>query len=107
MKYKGYEAVVEYDDENRIFHGEVLGLQDVITFQGSSVDDLEKEFRISLDEYLRFCAEVGKKPEKPYSGKLPLRLSPDLHARVALKAKRENTSINKWINKTLDHATRM
>ena len=107
MKYKGYEAVVEYDDENRIFHGEVLGLQDVITFQGSSVDDLEKEFRTSLDEYLRFCAEVGKKPEKPYSGKLPLRLSPDLHARVASKAKRENTSINKWITKTLDHATRM
>ena len=84
----------------------MIGLQDVVTFQGTSVDQLEKEFRVSVDEYLRFCAEVGKVPEKPFSGKLPLRVSPDLHARIAAQAKREKTSINKWIGKTLDQVIR-
>jgi predicted HicB family RNase H-like nuclease len=104
MKYKGYEAHIEFDEEGMLFHGEVIGLQDVITFQGTCVEELDREFHTSLDEYLKFCTEVGKLPEKPYSGKLPLRLSPDLHARIALQAKKEDTSINKWISKTLDHA---
>lgn len=106
MKYKGYEAQIEFDDDARIFHGEVIGLQDVVTFQGTCVEELENEFRASVDGYLRFCTEIGRAPEKPFSGKLPLRVSPDLHARIAAQAKRENTSINKWIGKTLDQAIR-
>lgn len=106
MKYKGYEAHIEFDDNANVFRGEVIGLSDVITFQGTCVEELEEEFHISLDEYLKFCEEMGRKPEKPYSGKLPLRLPPELHAKIANRAKKENISINKWINEELERSVR-
>lgn len=68
MKYKGYQGAVAYDEEAKIFHGEVLGLKDMITFQGRTVDELEKAFRDSIDDYLEFCAKKGRNPEKPFSG---------------------------------------
>ena len=74
MKYKGYQGHVVFDDEAKIFHGEVVGLKDVITFQGSSVEELEQAFKDSIDEYLAFCKELGRNLEKPFSGKLILRL---------------------------------
>jgi predicted HicB family RNase H-like nuclease len=55
LKYKGYTGRVEYDDEAKIFHGEILDTKDVITFQGTSVDEIEKAFRGSVDDYLAFC----------------------------------------------------
>jgi predicted HicB family RNase H-like nuclease len=70
MKYKGYQGHVDYDDKAKLFHGEVVGLRDVITFQGTSVDELEQAFKDSVDEYLDFCKELGRAPEKPFSGKL-------------------------------------
>jgi predicted HicB family RNase H-like nuclease len=79
MIYKGYAAIVEFDDEANILHGEILHLNDVITFQADCVAGLERSFRDSVDEYLEFCAARGRQPEKPYSGKVALRLPPDLH----------------------------
>ena len=64
MEYKGYFGCVEYDDEARVFHGEVIGLRDVITFQGTSVEELEREFKLSVDEYYDFCNEEGREPER-------------------------------------------
>ena len=65
MEYKGYFAKVEFDDETDIFHGEVINLRDVVTFQGQTVDELHQAFRDSIDDYLEFCAERGEEPEKP------------------------------------------
>ena len=76
MDYKGYRAVVSYDDEAGIFHGEVVGTRDVITFEGTSVEQLRKEFRFSIDDYLAVCTERGRQPDKPFSGKIPLRVAP-------------------------------
>ena len=59
LKYKGYNGKVEFDEEARIFHGEVIDTQDVITFQGNSVDEIEQSFKDSIDDYLDFCAERG------------------------------------------------
>ena len=87
MKYRDYVGHVVYDDEDKIFHGEVLGLNDVITFQGESVQELEQAFRDSVDDYLEFCEKRGESPEKPYSGRFNLRLSPEIHAKVAIEAK--------------------
>ncbi|MCA2629521.1 MAG: type II toxin-antitoxin system HicB family antitoxin [Microcystis sp.] len=67
MKYKGYEAVVFFDDEAGIFYGEVANVRDVITFQGESVAELQQAFADSVEDYLAFCAERGEKPEKPFS----------------------------------------
>lgn len=97
MKYKGYHGQVNYDEEAKLFHGEVVGLRDVITFQGTSVDELEKAFKDSIDEYLDFCKELGRSPEKPFSGKLILRLPPEIHERAAYEARCSGLSLNAWI----------
>lgn len=67
MKYKGYTGHVEYDDEAKIIHGEVLGIKDVVTYQGTTVNDIESAFIDSIDDYLSFCKERGEGPEKPFS----------------------------------------
>lgn len=104
LKYKGYSGRVEYDDEAKFFHGEVLDTRDVVTFQGKSVDEIEQSFRDSIDDYLEFCQERGENPDKPFSGKLVLRMSPELHHKVFVKAVRAGKSVNKWISDTLESA---
>lgn len=101
LKYKGYSGYAEYDDEAGLFHGEVLDVRDVITFQGRSVDELEQTFRDSLDDYLEFCKERGETPDKPFTGRLMLRLPPELHRTAYLHAKREGKSLNQWITEKL------
>ena len=101
MEYKGYIGNVEYDDNAKIFHGEIINTRDVITFQGKTVDELETAFNESIDEYISWCEEEGVSPEKPYSGKFNLRLSPELHREVAITARRMNISINKFVEKAL------
>ena len=97
LKYKGYIGRAEYDDEAGIFHGQVVGLRDVITFQGTSVKELEREFRNSVDVYLEWCEEERTEPEKPYSGQFRLRVGPDVHRRVAIASELAGESINKWV----------
>lgn len=101
MKYKGYVGHVEFDDENDIFHGEVVDTNDVITFQGKSPKELKKAFKESINDYLAFCKEIDEKPNKPFSGKLVLRMSPSLHHEIFVHAKHEGKSINAFINDAL------
>ena len=102
MKYKGYIGHVEYDDEAKIFRGEVVGLKDIITFQGSSVEELEEAFKDSIEDYLAWCKKRKEKPEKTFSGTFNLRIPPDLHARLALQAKSMGVSLNSFIAQTLN-----
>ena len=97
MTYKGYQGKFEYDQDADIFHGEVLHLNDVVTFQGRSIDDLKKALADSVEDYLQFCKEVGKEPERPFSGKFNIRISPELHQRIAKKAADAGLSLNSWI----------
>ena len=101
MKYKGYFGEVQYDSDAKIFHGEVVGLKDVITFQAKTVDGLEKAFKDSINDYLEWCKERNEKPEKTYSGKIHLRMNPELHAQLALEAAKKRISLNDLINKLL------
>lgn len=101
IKHKGYQAHVEFDDENEIFHGEIIGIQDVITFQGKSVAALKKAMKDSLDDYLDWCKERGKAPNKPYSGSFVLRLEPRLHRKIAIAARRSKKSMNSWVANVL------
>lgn len=105
LDHKGYSGRVEYDDEAGVFHGEVLGLRDVVTFQGRSVEEIEEAFRESVDDYLEFCAERGEEPDKPFSGKLALRINPELHRKVYTRAGQEGKSINQWIVEQLDRVS--
>ncbi|MCC5602059.1 type II toxin-antitoxin system HicB family antitoxin [Nostoc favosum] len=101
MKYKGYEASVEFDAEAEIFHGEVINIRDVITFQGSSVDELKQAFSDSVDDYLDFCRERGEEADKPFSGKFMVRIDPDLHKKIVFIAKKEGQSLNSLVEKSL------
>lgn len=105
LEYKGYIGVIEYDDEAGIFHGEVINLRDVITFQGECVTELRQALKDSVEDYLEFCEERGEEPEKPFSGNLPLRIDPGLHRKIFIKAKSEGKSLNRWINETLEKET--
>ncbi len=104
MEYKGYIGHVEFDDDADIFHGEVINTRDVITFQGRSVAELKREFETSVDVYLGFCVKHGKEPDKPFSGKFVIRLSPDDHRKVFVAAKREGKSLNAWVSECLKEA---
>ncbi len=106
MEYKGYQARIEYDDEARVFHGEVLNLKDVITFEGTCVEDLRQAFQDSVEDYLEFCRSRGENPEKPFSGKFIIRVRPDLHQKIAVKAGIEAKSMNNWIEEQLEKAVR-
>ena len=104
MEYKGYHAMVEFDEEAEVFHGRVIDIHDIITFEGESISALKKEFKVSIDEYLKFCSEKGVDPQKPYSGRFNLRIDSDLHRKLAIKAARENKSINELVSEVLDRA---
>jgi predicted HicB family RNase H-like nuclease len=104
MRYKGYEATVDYDGEAEIFHGEVANLRDVITFQGSTAAELKQALADSIEDYLAFCAERGEEPEKPFSGQFMVRADPGLHKAVATAARRDGVSLNKWVTKALEKA---
>ena len=97
MEYNGYIGIVEYDSEAKLFHGDVVNTRDVITFQGTSVGEIEKAFTESIDDYINWCKEECVEPEKPYSGKFNLRLSPELHREIAITAKKLNLSINNFV----------
>lgn len=101
MNYKGYIGKVEYDDENHIFTGSVVNIKSVITFQGSTVDEIETEFRASVDDYLEWCMEDGTEPEKPYSGKFNVRFTPELHSQAVAGAKILGISLNSFVEKSV------
>ena len=93
MEYKGYFAKVEFDDDANIFHGEVINLRDVITFEGETVNELKEAFHDSVDDYLTFCAERGEEPEKPYSGKFVVRVEPELHKNITVEARKKRKEL--------------
>lgn len=104
MEYKGYVGKVEIDDDAGILYGEVINVRDVITFEGESVDDVQKAFRDSVDDYLDFCAKRKESPEKPFSGKFVVRLPAELHRKAYIQAKLEDKSLNGWVTDVLETA---
>ena len=104
MIYQGYFATVKFDEEADIFHGSVVNTRDVITFQGRSVDEIRTAFKDSVDEYLKFCAELGEEPEKPYSGKIALRIPASLHRTASSAARAEGKSLNSWLAAAVERA---
>ena len=104
--YRGYTATVRFDDDALLFHGEVVGLRDVITFQARTAEDLVRAFQESVDDYLAWCAEDGVAPQKPYSGRLAFRTTPEHHRLIASAAAAQAQSINQWMDERLTDAAR-
>lgn len=102
MHYKGYFAKTSIDEEAKLIHGELQGLRAVITFQGRSVEEAELAFHDSVDDYLDWCVQRGKDPEKPFSGRFNMRIDPDLHAKAAVAASRLGISLNRFVEKAIE-----
>jgi predicted HicB family RNase H-like nuclease len=98
MQYKGYTGkITSVDEKHGVLHGEVSGINDVVTFAGETAAELAQAFRDSVDDYLAFCEEQGEAPEKPLSGKFLLRIPPELHLKASLAAKQAGESLNSWV----------
>jgi predicted HicB family RNase H-like nuclease len=102
MTCEGYVARVELDEEAGLFHGEVVNTRDVLTFQGRTIEELKTAFADTIADYVEWCRERGKQPERPYSGNFSVRLSPELHRRVAAAAARNGESVNAFVASALE-----
>ncbi|WP_338925995.1 type II toxin-antitoxin system HicB family antitoxin [Mycetohabitans endofungorum] len=106
MTYKGYFARVDFDGRDNIFIGHVLGVDDKISFHGETVAELRQDFHAAIDHYLEDCKQTNRKPQKPASGKLMLRISPETHAVVGIAAAVSGESVNQWSEEVLGRAAR-
>ena len=104
MTYKGYAAKIEYSDEDGCFLGHIAGIKDIIGFHAESVKELRLAFEEAVDDYIATCEKVGRAPQKPFSGKLMLRVPPEVHARAAMMAEAHGMSINQWAADILSKA---
>ena len=101
LQHKGYSGSVLYSAEDEMLHGRVLGIRDTISYGGTSVKSLAKNFRDAVDEYLRFCEETGKVPAPPFKGSFNVRVSPELHQRAALYADEHDMKLNAVVQQAL------
>lgn len=104
MTYKGYTARVEFDERDNVLVGRLLGIADVVGFHADNVADLRAAFEEAVDDYLGTCAQIGKQPEKAASGKLMLRVPPEVHAAAAIAAEASGKSLNQWAAEVLREA---
>lgn len=96
MTYRGYAARIEYSDEDQCIIGHIAGINDVVGFHADSVTELRAAFEEAVEDYLEACEKLGRAPQKPYSGKLMLRVPPEVHAAIAVAAEVSGKSINQW-----------
>lgn len=104
MTYKDYSARIEYSDEDACFIGHIAGIRDVVGFHGESVTELRAAFEEAVNDYLTTCEKLKRSPQRPYSGKVMLRIDPQIHAKVAMLAEAQGKSINAWAQEALQRA---
>ena len=104
MQYKGYAARIEYSDEDKCFVGHIAGIRDIVGFHGVSVETLLIAFEEAVDDYLETCKQTDISPQRPFSGKVMLRLAPEMHAEIAMKAQAHGKSLNQWAAEALAFA---
>jgi len=101
ITYKDYSGSVEYSAEDKVFHGKIEFIRDLITFEAASVDDLEKEFQHAVDDYIETCKELGRKSQKAFKGLFNVRVNPELHKKAAIAALKKKISLNKFVENAI------
>lgn len=104
LEYKGYYASLHFSSEDEVFYGKLLGIDDLVNFEGASVKELKKAFHEAVNDYLETCKELGKEPNKTYKGTFNVRLTTDLHKQAALFAAMHNISLNDFVKTAIDYA---
>ncbi|MCR5430289.1 MAG: type II toxin-antitoxin system HicB family antitoxin [Eubacterium sp.] len=102
LEYKGYYTKIEYSSEDNILFGQIEGIDDLVLFESDSLNNVEKEFHSAVDDYLAFCESEGDEPNKPYSGKFNVRIKPELHRELALRAYKDDISLNQTVEKAIE-----
>jgi predicted HicB family RNase H-like nuclease len=101
LEHKGYTGSIEFSREDGLLYGKVLGIRSLISYEGHTGEELEKDFKEAVDEYLSDCREKGEEPEKPFKGSFNVRISVDLHRKAALKAMEEKMSLNTFVAESI------
>ncbi|MCM1047794.1 MAG: type II toxin-antitoxin system HicB family antitoxin [Clostridiales bacterium] len=101
LEYKGYHTTIEFDAETFVLSGKIEGINDFINFESKDPQTIEQEFHAAVDDYLEFCQEVGKNPDKEYKGTFNIRIQPDLHKRIALYALKNGMTLNSTVEKAI------
>ena len=96
MTYKSYTTRIDYDDDDQILVGRLIGINDIVSFHADNVAEFRKAFEESVDDYLDACEKLGQAPDKPASGKMMLRVAPQLHGAALTAAKLAGKSLNQW-----------
>ena len=104
MVYKDYYGTVHYSADDELFYGKLEGINDSITFEGTTVQELKSAFEEAVDDYLEICKELNKEPQKPYKGSFNVRIDPELHKKLAIKAIEEGVSLNKIVEEAIKRA---
>lgn len=107
LTYKGYIGSVAFSEKDNVFFGKIEGIDGLVNFEGESVKELTDAFHEAVDDYLAYCKEEGIEPHKSYSGSLNVRLTPEMHSRVAALAKRMGISINAFIRSAVEKQVSM
>ena len=105
MNYRGYTARIEFDERDNIFVGRVLGIKAIINFHGETVTELRSDFEAAINHLIVDCEQRGVTPEKPASGKLMLRIPPEIHAAAVIAAQSAGMSLNQWAGRVFAQAT--
>ena len=101
LSYKGFIGRVHFSAEDEVFHGKLEGVNDLITFEGKSVEELKKAFHDAVEDYLSICEEIGKDPHKSYKGSFNVRINPNLHQLASQKSTEEGVSLNQLIERAI------
>jgi len=104
LTYKGYIGTVHFSSEDDVFYGKIEGIRDLVSFEGQSVDELKKAFQEAVEDYLEFCKQIGKRPEKSYKGSFNIRISPEIHRQAIIKATMLGISLNQLVQKAIEKA---
>ena len=104
MNYKGYSAHIVYEADDDLLVGHIMNINDIISFHGASLKEIKSAFKEAVDDYLAYCKEIGKSPNKPFSGKVMFRIAPEVHAKAALAAQLKGISLNQWAQEVLNKA---
>jgi predicted HicB family RNase H-like nuclease len=102
LHYKGYMGSVRFSAEDEVFHGKIEGIDDLISFEGKSVVEIKKAFQEAADDYLEFCKEIGKEPEKSYKGSFNVRIPAELHKKAIESASMMGVSLNQLVQKAIE-----
>lgn len=104
MEYKGYHAKIEYSSEDETFIGHIVGINDVLSFDGENIEELKSSFHESIDEYLQMCKEIGKAPDKEFKGSFNVRISPELHKSAYFEASKQGISLNQYVERAISQS---